>query len=69
MDYPSVKKKRLHERDILKLKAIRSGNVDDWRKFKKSVILQIVKLSLLKKFILTMRLKRIEETCVTLGES
>ena len=62
-------KKRLHERDIFKLKAIRSGNVDDWRKFKKSVVLQIVKLSLLKRFILTMRLNRIEETCVTLGES
>ena len=28
-------KKRLHERDILKLKAIRSGNADIWRKFKK----------------------------------
>ena len=30
------------------------------KKFKKSVILQIVKLSLLKKFILTMRLKIID---------
>ena len=66
---PRQLKKPLHERDIFKLKAIRSGNVDDWRKFKKSVILQIVKLSLLKRFILTMRLNRIEETCVTLGES
>ena len=27
--------KRLHERDILKLKAIRSGNADIWRKFQK----------------------------------
>ena len=28
-------KKRLHARDILKLKATRSGDVDDWRNFKK----------------------------------
>ena len=28
-------KKRLHARDILKLKATRSGNAEDWRKFKK----------------------------------
>jgi len=28
-------KKRLHERDILKLKATRSGDADDWRNFKK----------------------------------
>jgi len=28
-------KKRLHARDILKLKATRSGDADDWRNFKK----------------------------------
>ena len=31
----SVKKKRLHERDILKLKVICSGIVDDWHKLRK----------------------------------
>ena len=30
-----LKKKRLHARDILKLKATRSGDADDWPEFKK----------------------------------
>lgn len=48
-------KKRLHERDILKLIVTPSGNADDWRKFKKirNSINNEVKLA--KKFTMTMR--------------
>ena len=34
MDYFRVKKKRVHERDIMKLKAIGSKNPQDWGEFK-----------------------------------
>ena len=59
-------KKRLHERDILKLKAIRSGDVEAWRKFKKLRNFTNYEVKFAKKVYF---LKRIEETCVTLGES
>ena len=32
---PHLKKKRMHARNILNLKAVRSKNADDWLKYKK----------------------------------
>ena len=71
MDYPSVKKKRLHERDILKLKAIDSGSVDDWRKKIQEIRNSTnseVKFAKEVYFDNAFKENR-RETCLTLGES